>query len=92
MVAAATPAGPPLGLAAASDHRRHVLRAAFRRRLAHAAAGLPAVALIGRFGLDGIMVKPALVYSSKPHETAAHFRAASKATDLPVMSCNNPPI
>jgi dihydrodipicolinate synthase/N-acetylneuraminate lyase len=45
-----------------------------------------------RVGVDGIMVMPALVYSSKPHETAAHFRGVSKATDLPVMVYNNPPI
>jgi len=45
-----------------------------------------------KVGLDGIMVMPALVYSSKPHETAAHFRTVSKATDLPVMVYNNPPI
>jgi len=45
-----------------------------------------------RVGVDGIMVMPALVYSSKPHETAAHFRAVAKATDLPVMVYNNPPI
>lgn len=45
-----------------------------------------------RVGIDGIMVMPALVYSSKPHETAAHFRGVAKATDLPVMVYNNPPI
>ena len=45
-----------------------------------------------RMGLDGVMVMPALVYSSKPHETAAHFRAVATATDLPVMLYNNPPI
>ncbi len=45
-----------------------------------------------RVGLDGVMVMPALVYSSKPHETAEHFRGVSKATDLPVMVYNNPPI
>src|SRR5829696_1983653 len=45
-----------------------------------------------RVGIDGVMVMPALVYSSKPHETAAHFRAVSQATDLPVMVYNNPPI
>lgn len=45
-----------------------------------------------RIGVDGIMVMPALLYSSKPHETAAHFRTVSKATDLPVMVYNNPPI
>ena len=45
-----------------------------------------------RIGLDGVMVMPALVYSSKPHETAAHFRTVARATDLPVMVYNNPPI
>lgn len=45
-----------------------------------------------RVGVDGIMVMPALVYSSKPHETAAHFRGVAAATDLPVMVYNNPPI
>ncbi|WP_127088105.1 dihydrodipicolinate synthase family protein [Aquabacter cavernae] len=45
-----------------------------------------------RVGVDGIMVMPALVYSSKPHETAAHFRGVATATDLPVMVYNNPPI
>ncbi|MGR7995626.1 dihydrodipicolinate synthase family protein [Xanthobacter sp. ZOL 2024] len=45
-----------------------------------------------RVGVDGIMLMPALVYSSKPHETAAHFRTVSKATDVPVMVYNNPPI
>jgi 4-hydroxy-tetrahydrodipicolinate synthase len=45
-----------------------------------------------RIGVDGIMVMPALLYSSKPHETAAHFRSVAKATDLPVMVYNNPPI
>ena len=45
-----------------------------------------------RVGIDGVMVMPALVYSSKPHETAAHFRSVATATDLPVMLYNNPPI
>ncbi|MEP9377133.1 dihydrodipicolinate synthase family protein [Aquabacter sp. CN5-332] len=45
-----------------------------------------------RVGVDGVMVMPALVYSSKPHETAQHFRDVAKATDLPVMVYNNPPI
>ena len=45
-----------------------------------------------RVRMDGIMVMPALVYSAKPHETAAHFRGVSKATDLPLMVYNNPPI
>jgi 4-hydroxy-tetrahydrodipicolinate synthase len=42
--------------------------------------------------MDGIMVMPALVYSAKPRETAAHFRGVSGATDLPIMVYNNPPI
>ncbi|MFN0185228.1 MAG: dihydrodipicolinate synthase family protein [Aquabacterium sp.] len=42
--------------------------------------------------VDGVMVMPALVYSAKPHESAAHFRAVARATDLPVMVYNNPPI
>ena len=45
-----------------------------------------------RVGIDGVMVMPALVYSAKPHETAAHFRGVAAATDLPVMVYNNPPI
>lgn len=45
-----------------------------------------------RIGLDGIMVMPALVYTAKPHETAAHFRGVAKASSLPVMVYNNPPI
>lgn len=45
-----------------------------------------------RIGIDGIMVMPALVYSSKPHETAQHFRTVASATELPVMLYNNPPI
>ncbi|MEO8133879.1 MAG: dihydrodipicolinate synthase family protein [Betaproteobacteria bacterium] len=46
----------------------------------------------GRAGMDGIMVMPALVYSCKPRETSAHYRGVSKATDLPLMVYNNPPI
>jgi 4-hydroxy-tetrahydrodipicolinate synthase len=45
-----------------------------------------------RAKVDGIMVMPALVYSAKPHETAAHFRGVASASDLPVMVYNNPPI
>ena len=45
-----------------------------------------------KVGVDGVMVMPALVYSSKPHETAAHFRSVAMATDLPIMVYNNPPI
>ncbi|MGT2512040.1 dihydrodipicolinate synthase family protein [Cupriavidus basilensis] len=43
-----------------------------------------------RVGVDGVMVMPALVYSAKPHEAAAHFRDIATATDLPVMLYNNP--
>lgn len=42
--------------------------------------------------VDGVMVMPALVYSAKPHESAAHFRSVARATDLPMMVYNNPPI
>ncbi len=45
-----------------------------------------------RIGIDGVMVMPALVYSAKPHETAAHFRGVAKTVDLPIMVYNNPPI
>lgn len=45
-----------------------------------------------RVGVDGVMVMPALVYSAKPRETAAHFRGVAKATELPMMVYNNPPI
>ncbi len=47
---------------------------------------------VAKVGVDGLMVMPALVYSAKPHESAAHFRAVAKATDVPVMIYNNPPI
>jgi 1-pyrroline-4-hydroxy-2-carboxylate deaminase len=45
-----------------------------------------------RVGLSGIMLMPALVYSAKAHESAAHFRGVASAIDLPVMVYNNPPI
>jgi 4-hydroxy-tetrahydrodipicolinate synthase len=38
------------------------------------------------------MALPALVYSAKPAETLAHFRGVARATDLPIMIYNNPPI
>lgn len=47
---------------------------------------------VQRVGADGIMLMPALVYSSKPFETAAHFRSVATSIDLPVMVYNNPPI
>jgi 1-pyrroline-4-hydroxy-2-carboxylate deaminase len=43
-------------------------------------------------GLDGLMVMPAMVYSAKPAETVAHFRAVARASALPIMIYNNPPI
>ncbi len=43
-------------------------------------------------GVDGAMVMPALVYSCKPHETRAHFEGVARASDLPLMVYNNPPI
>jgi 1-pyrroline-4-hydroxy-2-carboxylate deaminase len=45
-----------------------------------------------KVGVDGAMVMPALVYSAQPYETAEHFRAVAKSTDLPVMVYNNPPV
>jgi len=45
-----------------------------------------------RIGVDGLMVMPAMVYSAKPHETIAHFRGIAKASALPIMVYNNPPI
>ena len=43
-------------------------------------------------GVDGVMVMPALVYTARPHETAAHYRAVGSAIDVPLMVYNNPPI
>jgi 1-pyrroline-4-hydroxy-2-carboxylate deaminase len=45
-----------------------------------------------RVGIDGLMVMPAMVYSAKPAETIAHYRGVARATDLPIMLYNNPPI
>jgi 1-pyrroline-4-hydroxy-2-carboxylate deaminase len=45
-----------------------------------------------RVGLSGVMVMPALVYSARPHETVAHYRAVGTAIDMPMMVYNNPPI
>jgi len=45
-----------------------------------------------KLGVDGLMVMPAMVYSAKPHETVAHFRAVAAASRLPIMIYNNPPI
>ncbi len=43
-----------------------------------------------KLGLDGLMVLPAMVYTSDARETMAHFRAVAQASDLPVMCYNNP--
>jgi len=45
-----------------------------------------------KIGVDGLMAMPAMVYSAKPAETVAHFRTVARASDLPVMVYNNPPI
>jgi 4-hydroxy-tetrahydrodipicolinate synthase len=45
-----------------------------------------------RIGVDGLMVLPAMVYSAKPRETLMHFRGVARASDLPIMIYNNPPI
>ncbi|WP_165311657.1 dihydrodipicolinate synthase family protein [Vibrio ziniensis] len=47
---------------------------------------------VEKVGVDGIMLMPALVYSSKPFETAQHFRGVANAIDLPLMVYNNPPV
>src|SRR5471030_1638999 len=47
---------------------------------------------VQRIGADGIMLMPALVYSSKPFATAAHYRTVASGMDLPVMVYNNPPV
>ena len=36
-----------------------------------------------KIGIDGLMAMPAMVYSAKPHEIVAHFRAVARASDLP---------
>jgi 4-hydroxy-tetrahydrodipicolinate synthase len=41
-------------------------------------------------GADGLMVLPAMVYKSDPRETISHFRAVTRASDLPIMVYNNP--
>jgi dihydrodipicolinate synthase/N-acetylneuraminate lyase len=40
--------------------------------------------------VDGLMVLPGMIYKSDPRETIAHFRAAARASDLPIMCYNNP--
>ncbi len=45
-----------------------------------------------RLGVDGLMVMPAMVYPAKPRETVEHFRTVARASDLPIMIYNNPPV
>lgn len=45
-----------------------------------------------RIGIDGLMVMPPMVYSAKPHEMLAHFRGVAKASSLPIMIFNHPPL
>jgi len=47
---------------------------------------------VRKVGVDGVMLMPALVYSSKPFETAEHYRYVAKHADVPLMVYNNPPI
>jgi 1-pyrroline-4-hydroxy-2-carboxylate deaminase len=44
-----------------------------------------------KIGIDGLMAMPPMVYSAKPGELVAHFRAVGAASDLPIMLYNNPP-
>lgn len=41
-------------------------------------------------GVDGLMVLPAMVYKSCPHEAVHHILAVTRAAGLPVMVYNNP--
>ncbi len=41
-------------------------------------------------GVDGLMVLPPMVYKTDARETAAHYRAVARASDLPIMIYNNP--
>jgi 1-pyrroline-4-hydroxy-2-carboxylate deaminase len=91
------------GTSLAAEEKRQVLAAAVEA----AARRVPVVAGVAeyttamacdlardcrRIGLDGLMVMPAMVYSAKPAETVAHFRTVARASDLPIMVYNNPPI
>lgn len=41
-------------------------------------------------GADGLMVLPAMIYTTDRRETVSHFRAVARASDLPIMCYNNP--
>jgi dihydrodipicolinate synthase/N-acetylneuraminate lyase len=43
-----------------------------------------------RLGVNGVMLMPAMLYKGDRRETMAHFRAAARATGLPIMIYNNP--
>lgn len=45
-----------------------------------------------KVGIDGGMVLPPLSYSAKKRETIEHFRTVARASDLPMMLYNNPPL
>lgn len=46
---------------------------------------------LGRVGVDGVMLLPAMVYRTPdPHETLEHFRTVAAGADLPIMIYNNP--
>ncbi|MQU55814.1 dihydrodipicolinate synthase family protein [Pseudomonas sp. FSL R10-1339] len=47
---------------------------------------------VRKVGVDGVMLMPALVYGSKPFETAEHYRYVARHADVPLMVYNNPPI
>jgi 1-pyrroline-4-hydroxy-2-carboxylate deaminase len=44
-----------------------------------------------RVGAHGLMVMPPMIYSAKPAEIVAYFRAVASASSLPIMLYNNPP-
>jgi 1-pyrroline-4-hydroxy-2-carboxylate deaminase len=43
-------------------------------------------------GIDGLMALPGMVYKSDARETLTHFRTLARASDLPIMIYNNPPV
>jgi 4-hydroxy-tetrahydrodipicolinate synthase len=43
-----------------------------------------------KFGVDGFMLMPSMLYKGDPRETMTHFRTGAKATGLPIMVYNNP--
>ncbi len=45
-----------------------------------------------KIGIDGLMALPGMVYKSDTRETLQHFRAVARASDLPIMIYNNPPV